>query len=867
MLDTVPKGPQDSVTVDLNKVKISNDALDDVVDYGAADSMWFDAKNKQVHLYGAAFVKYTTLNVKAGYILLDYTKSEITAEGFPDTTGQVTGLPELQDGEQNFTASRLRYNFKSKKGIIYEARTKQEDMYVLGAKAKFIGSDDATDTLSRNTIYNQDALLTTCDDPHPHFGIRTKKLKVIPDKLVVTGFSLLEIGGIPTPLALPFGFYPITKTRKAGLIIPRDFEFADAEGLGIKDFGWYQPISDHMDATLLLNAYTSGSWGLAGTLRYNKKYAYTGDFRLRYNNRVSEDKTAQKISAKSFGLTWTHNQDGKAHPTKRFGGSVNIETNRDQNRNRNDFQSVYRNTLSSNLNFSQSFPGKPFALNAGLTHSQNTQTRVMDISLPNVTFTMQRIFPFKSKEGGGKERWYEKISLTYSSRFQNNFRTVDTLLFSRQTLENARMGMQHTASTDFTFKLFKYINIAPRLDYEENWYPYSIEKTLKDEIRYVYDTIVDGDAFIVVIDSAKTQWGVDTTLRKWGFNSFRKYNAGVSANTALFFTKQFKKGWLRGFRHTVKPSVGLGFGPDYSQAPYRNYYRTVETDLRPAFNGTLSYNIFDDAVYGRPPAATTRRDIILNYSLVNVLEFKHFSARRDTVLKKRIFDNLTFSGTYNLTADSLQWSEISTGGLFRFFKGVVNLTWNARFDPYIADAKGRRIDRLVLKEKGKLWRTSAFGVQLNTAFTIKQIRGVFSGKDEDASTVPSRSRATVRDDLLGWFDDFRINHSISLNRLLIPTGYGTERDTFVIGRNNISVAGSIPLSSKWSINISNIAYDFQSKQLVYPDLGFTRDLHCWELSMSWQPVRGTYLFTINVKPGTLDFLKIPYRKNNFDARL
>ena len=866
--DSVPLGPQDSVVLDLSDIRISKEALDDEVEYGSRDSMWFDVKNRQVHLYGQAFVNYTSLKIKAGYILLDYAANEISAEGFADSTGQTAGLPQFEDGEQNFTASRLRYNFKTKKGIIYEARTKQEDMYVLGTRAKFIGAAESADTAkTRNTIYNQNALLTTCDDPHPHFGIRTKKLKVIPDKLVVTGLSVLEIGGIPTPLVLPFGFYPITKTRKAGLIIPRDFEFADAEGLGIKDFGWYQPISEHMDATLVFNAYTSGSWGVSGTANYNKRYAYRGNFLLRYNKRVRENAFAQKVAAKSFGLRWTHNQDNKAHPTRRFGGTINIETNRDQNRNQNDFQSVYRNTLNSNLNYSQSFPGKPFALNAGFTHSQNTQTRIMDISFPNVTFTMQRIFPFKRKEPVGKERWYEKISLTYSSRFQNNFRTVDTLLFTRQTLDNARIGMQHTASTDFNFKIFKYINVAPRLDYEENWYPYTIEKQLIDSIIYVIDTIQDGDTYIVEVNTSKTRYGIDTTFRNWGFYSFRKYNVGISANTALFFTRQFRKGWFRGIRHTVKPSVGLGFGPDYSNAPYRNYYRTVETDLRPEFNDTLRYNIFDEAIFGRPPSTVGRRDIIVNYSLVNVLEFKYFSARRDTVLKKRIFDNLTFSGNYNLTADSLKWSEISTGGLFRFFKGVINLTWNARFDPYIADANGRRINRSTLKENGKLWRTTAFGVQLNTAFNIRQIRGIFSGKDDDAATTQPRTRATVKDDLLGWFDDFRVTHSVSLNRLLIPTGYGTARDTFVIGRNSLSLSGSIPLTAKWTINIGNISYDFIRKQLVYPDLGFTRDLHCWQLSMSWQPVRGTYLFTINVKPGTLDFLKVPYRKNNFDAGL
>ncbi|MBV6441893.1 MAG: hypothetical protein EPGJADBJ_03586 [Saprospiraceae bacterium] len=870
--DTVPPLSGDSAVVDLSGIRISDEGLDEEVEYGAQDSMWFDVQNKQVHLYGNASVKYTSLTIKAGYILLDWDKSEISAAPLADSTGRLAGYPDFQDGQQNFTAERLRYNFKSRKGVIYEARTKQEDLYVLGQKAKFIGAGDTGDTTqrSRNTIYNQDAIITSCDHPDPHFGIRTKKLKVIPDKLVVTGLSLLEVGGVPMPLVLPFGFFPITKTRKAGLIIPRDFEFADAEGFGLRDFGWYQPISDHMDLSVLFLAYTSGSWGVTASSRYNKRYAYNGNFLMSFNNRVREDNFANKISAKSFRVTWTHNQDAKAHPTKRFGGSVNIETNRDQNRNFNDYQSVYRNTLTSNLTYSQSFPGKPFQLAASLNHSQNTQTRVMDITLPNVNFTMQRIFPLKRKEAVGKERWYEKISLTYASKFQNKFSTVDTLLFTRKTLEGARLGMQHTASTDFTFKIFKYINVAPRVDYEENWYPYVIEKQLRDTILYVYDTIRDGDTYFLQVDSAQTRFGLDTTVRDWGFYRYGRYNTGISLNTALFFTQQFKRGWFRGFRHTMKPTISTGFGPDFSKPPYSGYYRSVITDLRPEYRDTVTYNIFDDAIFGRPPGGTTRRDIIMNYSLLNVLEFKHYSAKKDTVLKKRIFDGLAFNGSYNFTADSLKWSEISTGGLFRFFKGIVNLTWNARFDPYLADANGRRVNTFVLDKRKKLVRTTALGFQLNTVFTVKQLRNAFAGKDDDASGTPQQgpsARPTVKDDLLGWFNDFRVNYSISFDRRLIPEGFGEARDTFVIGRHNISFSGSIPLTSKWSVMIGNISYDFQSKQLVYPDLGFARDLHCWQLSLSWQPVRGTYLFTINVKPGSFDFLKIPYRKNNFDAGL
>ncbi|HNG89031.1 MAG TPA: putative LPS assembly protein LptD, partial [Saprospiraceae bacterium] len=725
--------PRDSATVDLRNIKISGEGLNDEVEYKARDSMWFDVKRKQVHLYGAASVKYTSLNITAGYILLDYEKSEISAQPFPDTAKQLVGLPEFKDKEQEFTAGRLRYNFKTRKGVIYEARTKQEDLYVLGERAKFVGAQDSRDTTgtTRNTIYNSNALVTSCDADHPHFGIRTRKLKVIPNKVVVTGFSNLEVGGVPTPLVLPFGFFPITKTRKAGLIIPRDFEFADREGLGIKDFGWYHPINDHLDATVIFNAYTSGSWGVSSTARYDYNYKYDGNFQLTYNDRVTEDKFAQRNSFKSFGLRWTHNQDPKAHPTRRFGGSVQIETNRNQNRNRNDFQSVYQNTLRSNINYSRTFPGKPYNFNASFDHSQNTQTRTMEISLPSAAFNMQRIFPFARKERVGQEKWFEKISFTYSARLQNQLSTVDTLLFTKRTLQSARMGIQHNASTDFAFKVFKYITVTPNVSYEENWYPYSIEKELIRDSVLVYDPVVnaEGDTIARKLNEAKSRFGIDTTYRNWGLYAFRKYNAGISSATALFMTKQFRHGWLRGVRHTFKPSVSVGFGPDFTNP---KYYRYVETDTRREYNDTLRYSIYDEGIFGKPVYG--KRDIALSYSLINLLEIKH-RVKRDTLdpnakdfKKVRIFDNLGFSGSYSLTADSLRFSTIGTGGLFRLFKGISNLTWQATFDPYIGDAKGKRINKYALHEQGRLLRTTHLGVQLNTGFRISQLRELFGKK-------------------------------------------------------------------------------------------------------------------------------------------
>ncbi|MBP6812865.1 MAG: hypothetical protein KA138_15160, partial [Saprospiraceae bacterium] len=627
VLDSLPPATiGDSTTVDLSSIKISNDGLDDIVEYAAEDSMWFDVKNKQVHLYGGATVQYTTLNIKAGYILLDYSKSEISAQQFPDTSGQLAGMPDFKDGEQAFTATRLRYNFKTKKGIIYDARTTQEDLYVLGERAKFISGVSADTTIkARNTIYNKDALLTTCDAPHPHFGIRTNKLKVIQDKIVVTGISNLEVGGIPTPIVIPFGFFPITKTRKAGLIIPKDFDFRTVEGFGIEGIGWYQPISEHADATLLFRAFTGGTWGVTANSRYSYRYRNNGNFNLNYNNRVTENAKAEKESAKSFGLQWTHTQDPKAHPSRRFSGSVNIQTNRDQQRNQNDYTSVFQNSLSSNLSYSKTFPGKPYQYTIGLRHSQNTQTRQMDITLPSAQFTMQRVFPFKRKIQIGEERWYEKLSVTYSSKLDNSIRTVDTLLFEKETLESARMGMQHQASTDYVFKLFKYINITPNIRYEENWYPYIIDKHLIDTTILVYDTIrQNGEIVEIKVNEGNSKYGIVETTRNWGFYSFRRFDAGISASTSLFLTHKAKrkKAWFQGIRHKMSPTVSTGFGPDFSKQQDR-YFKTYYTDNRPGRGDTLLYGIYDDGYYNKPTLG--KREISIGYSVSNVLEFKYYS--------------------------------------------------------------------------------------------------------------------------------------------------------------------------------------------------------------------------------------------------
>jgi LptD protein len=534
----------------------SPDTLDAEVNYTASDSVIMDVATKKVYLYGKAVVKYTTITIKADYIVLDNATNIATAEGVTDTLGKINGKPEFEDGSQKFTAGKMLYNFVSKKGIVYEVRTKQNDLFVLTDKAKFV-SNPTRDTTKDTYIYGKDAIFTSCSAEHPHFGVRSSKQKIIPNKLIIVGPSNIEIGGVPTPLWLPFGFFPVPKKQQMGLLFPKDYEFSRTWGFGLKNIGYYIPVNQYMDLALLGDIYFNGTFGVKAETNFNRRYRFNGNGALEYSRRISEiEGTNRQQIDNSFAIRFSLNQDGKAHPTRSFGGSVNIQTNGFQKLNRNDAKSVLQNTLSSNLSFNKVFPGTPFTFSANLTHSQNTQTRDMTISFPNFDIQMQTIYPFKRAVQVGSPRWYENVSLQYNTTFQNQFLAKDTTLFQRQTLTGARFGMRHRAAMGTNFRVLKYFNVTPSVNFGETWYGKSINKQFEDKPTYrrVVETLSNGDTVshkeIVSIGTNK----IDTLL---GFNALHTFDASISANTQIFGTLFFKKGWLRGIRHTMKPSVGF----------------------------------------------------------------------------------------------------------------------------------------------------------------------------------------------------------------------------------------------------------------------------------------------------------------------
>lgn len=882
--DTLPPANIDTIPRPDN-IAISEDALDAKVFYEAEDSSWMEAKKRLVHLKGNALIKYQSFELQADYIVFHLDSNIAIANGLPDSSGVLRGIPQFSDGTSNFEAKRLRYNFKTQKGIIYEAVTKEGDLYIHGNRTKFIGGQELDTLTTEDEIYNKGALITTCDHPTPHYGIRSSKIKTVPSRLAVIGPSNLEINGVPTFLWLPFGFFPVTSGRRSGLLFPTDYEYSETWGFGLRDIGYYFPISDNVDLKVLGDIYFNGSWGLTLNSNYKKRYNYSGSIQLSYAKRIEESPgDFRTFPQTSFSVRVSHNQDAKAHPYRRLGGSISFQTNDHQRRNYNDVNSALTNTYSSNFNWSRTFPELPFSVSLGMNHSQNTNTNQVTVNAPNIDFRMNRIYPFKKENRVGDEKWFERITLQYSGNAKARFTGIDSTFFSQETLDNSRYGVQHRASTDLSFNVLKYLNVTPSVSYDETWFFQTIEKefvfdpTMDIELDTVYNG-QDSSEFIVVFDT--TSFGTVRDQVRQGFTPNRHVSAGVSVNTQIFGTLEFKKGLLRGVRHTLKPTFSLFYEPKTSG----RYQQMVQSDIRPN-RDLMTYNIFQGGIYGANIVTSNRATF--NYSFNNIFEAKLWSKRDSTEKKLKLFDNIIVNGNINLNReDTLNFSPVGISGTTRFLKGLSTFSFTARFDPYAENEQGQRINQFYLDTDGKLLRFDLAQFRLSTRFTFKQIIDAFKPKapekteDEVQEEVEDTERPNTTEVERGGYRpqsnqqqskttasglfDLLNSFSVSHNMVVSSMSDNDGKVNTMINTNSVSMYGSMTLTPNWRINVGNIGYDFNSKRLTYPDIGFSRDLHCWELSFSWQPERGTYLLHLGVKPGSLDFLKIPFRRNNNDA--
>ena len=823
----------------VQKPKVTHkSAIESKVIYHARDSMRLDAVNKKVFLYGEASVKYQDLELKAAYIEISMDSNIATAHGAQDS-GKTIGNPEFHQGNDVFYATQMRYNFKSKKGRINNIKTKEGEGYITG---KVVKKD------SNGVYYLKDGNYSTCSEEHDkHFYIEAVKLKVIPHDQVVTGPAWLVIEGVPTPLAIPFGFFPLQQGRHSGILIPAYGE-SQSQGFYLQNGGYYLGLSDHFDMQLRGDIYSYGSWGLHDITNYSNRYHYHGVFNFGYAlTLLPLPGTAKNSQQRTFNISWNDQQDPKARPNSTFMASVNAGSSNYYTNTSYDQATILQNTFSSNISFSQNFQGTPFHLIASADHSQNTISHTVNIDLPVITFSVDRMYPakwFSDNAAANPTKWYNNISFTINTSAENKINTLDSLLLKPQTLRQMQNGITTSIPLSGNFRIFRYFTFTPGISFNSTEYFQTIRKNWNS----IRDTIIQ-----------------DTVQ---GIQAANSYNASASINTSVYSLYSLGVHRAITIRHVMYPTIGFSYHPDYGASVY-NYYRTVQYNESGA---TTKYSIFQNGIYGGP--AIGRQEAIV-WSLGNNLEMK-IRQRTDsgmTYKKIKLIERFTISSSYNTVADSFKQAYIQVSGNTTLFKKLA-VNYSGTIDPYKMYSNGENAKEL-------LWQDNKIGRFVNNSLTLSTSltpgTGVSQqGQNKSQSGDKNTSHALQFTSPDGYFQ-YVENHPeyyapLELNGWAITLNYSIS-SSFNPGPNtNITTQGlminmSAQVTKYWHAAIFS-GYDFTYHQFTATQISATRDLHCWEFVFSSIPFgfHQNFSVEIHVKSSVLHDLKLTRKRDWYDTQ-
>ena len=701
--DSIDTGGDSTKTIDIEALKAQSD-LKAKIDYNSTAYMVLDMESKTLKLVSGGKINYEEMSLQADTIIMNWENDILQAKGTMDSTGQLIGRPEFEENGQKYRSDSMRYNITSQKGLVYGARTKQDDNYILADKVKK-GEGD--------TYYIENGKFTTCDAEHPHYYIRSRKLKIIPRDKIISGPLMLVIEDFPLPVIVPFGFFPNQTTKKSGVIMPTYGE-ANDRGFFLRNGGYYFAINDKVDFLMRGDIFSKGGWRLEGSTSYNKRYRFDGTFGLEYGyQKFGEPEDPSFREVREFWVRWNHNQ--KLNPQATFKANVSAGSSTyNQNFSYNE-QNYLSNTFVSTINYNQSFANSPWRLSVNANHSQNTNTQQVTLGLPDLTVNRTRWFPFKGLGGPGSDQWYKKIGLSYTMSLRNQIQVPDSLfgqilinpnqLFTLQTisgedtltetkrgLDYYRNGILHTIPITSQINLAKYININPSINFREYWYIKTLER--------------DYNAFTREIEN----------IDNYGFAATRSFDANVSASTRLYGLFQFKKSKKgRAFRHTFQPSVGYTYKPDFSADVWGNF-REVQID---SIGNTILYSRFDGALFGGPTAGETQA---ITLTLNNILEMKYRdpkleadSTAKDKFKRLNILDSFGARGSYNFAADSLNLSFITLNARTSMFNNKLAIQMNGSLDPYTVTTEGDRINTFRWESERKLARLSDLTIAFSTS--------------------------------------------------------------------------------------------------------------------------------------------------------
>ncbi len=836
-------------TVFITSKKEKKSSISTPIHYKANDSIILTGSGN-AFLYGTGNVTYEKIDLSANFIKLDFDSATVYAAGTVNKSDEggdevISGSPIFKDGDDEYKTESIRYNLNTKKGYIVQGVVQQGEGYIIGEQTKKI--DDEI-LCMRNGKY------TTCDNhDHPHFYLNLTKAKVKQKKWVVTGPAYLVLLDVPLPLAIPFGFFPFTKQYSSGIIMP-SYGQELTRGFYLTNGGYYFALNDYMDLAVTGDLYTMGTWSLNGTSTYLKRYKYRGNLNLSYREDVSGEKELPNYSkSKNLSINLTRSQDPKASPNSTLSASVNFSSSGYDRSNINNYYNpalLAQNTKSSSLSWGYRFPESPFSLSANILANQRTSDSTIMLTLPNLSLNMSRIYPFKRKNAIGKDRWYEILSVSLNSRFSNSIQTKENKLVSASFINDWRNGFDHNIPINMSFNVLKYISISPTANYHERWYFQSIEKSWDN------------------INSIEINDTINSFYRVYDFY------AGISASTKLygFFTPNRKLfgDKIDRIRHVITPSVGFSYKPDFSDpfwSFYANYQKpTSSTDLTPI---VVNYSPFASGLYGYPSIGETGN---ITFSLNNNIEMK-VKQKNDTTDNPyktiSLLDAFSVSGSYNLAADSMNWSNFNANLRLKLFKGL-NISLGGSFETYLfalnANDNPVRINtpRWEVRKLPRLINTgTSFGYTFNNKTFAKN-------DDKDATNNPTDSIARTEDapkETLEneGYQDFKLPWSLSFD-------YSVQYGNTVFNKSlleydrelthNMSMRGNISLTPKWQVNFGG-AYDITNKKITYTNLGITRNLHCWSMNANIVPLGlyKSYNFLLQVSSSLLSDLKYEKRSD------
>ena len=810
---------------------LSADAVNGIIKYKAKDSVAMNLDTRRAFLYTDGSIDYDNMLLQADRVVVDFNRQTLHAHGTLDTAGNVAGRPFFKQDDTEYHADSITFNYTTRKGIIQNVITQEGDGFLHGRKVK---------KTNDSVMYISGGSYTTCNYAHPHFAINFTKSKLISENKIVTGPAWLTVEDVPTPVALPFAFFPITKQRQSGILLP-SYGWMNYRGYYLKDGGYYFALNDNMDLALIGELYTNLSWAAEAKSNYYVRYKYKGAVDLRYGQTFEgiRGDTANFNSFNDFKFTWQHDQDAKANPYSRFSANVNLQS-RNYNKNTTNNNDYFNSTTTSSISYTTRL-GSHLNLAVSARESYNAQTGIMNIKLPGISLSSVTLYPLRRRKPSGAYRWWENISLSYVLNAENNLTTPDSELFNPVTLDRMQYGVQQQLPLNSTVKVFRFFNWTNSVSYTERWH----WKTIDQQYDAATGTLI-----------------IDTVH---GFRTNRDFSISSSLSTRIYGMFQFKAGPLLALRHVVNPTLSFSYHPDFGDQRFGWWRQYTDTS-----GYVHRYSIFQQSLYGGPPDGRSGN---LRLTIGNNLEVKVKNPfdTATAVKKVSLLESLNIGMGYDLAKDSLNLSSLSVTGRTTLFRTLV-LNYSGSFSPYLIDTLGRMHNQLLWTTQRHLFRldNSTWSAQLSYSLnnnTFGPKRGTARSQGRPVTTLVQTPNAEPVPILLGGYADFNVpwNVSISYTYSHVDRYVASLMDIATETVQSITLSANASLTPNWRIAAST-GYDIVGHGMSYTTVDIYRDLHCWEMRFSWVPFGyyKSWFFQINIKADALRDIKYEKKQTYLD---